>query len=256
MRLKIELTATENIRLPIHYNHLVQAMIYQSMDREFAEFLHEHGYEVNKRKFKLFTFSRLLGQYKILGSEILFSPPINLIIASPLKEFSQYLLNGLLTLGVIRLGKSELYIKKAVMEAPEAKSKITIKLLSPVVAYSTLLKPEGGKYTCYFQPGEQEFVRLAEENLRRKYQAVYKCEPPTGEIQIWCLRPPRLNLIKYKNFTIKGYSGILKMQGPQPLLQMAIDAGLGSKNSMGFGCGELINKPEKNKKNMQPGYKK
>src|SRR5690606_20909656 len=163
-----------------------------------------------------FTFSRLLGQYKILGSEILFSPPINLIIASPLKEFSQYLLNGLLTLGVIRLGKSELYIKKAVMEAPEAKSKITIKLLSPVVAYSTLLKPEGGKYTCYFQPGEQEFVRLAEENLRKKYQAFHNQQPPAGDLEIKCLKPPRLHLIKYKNFVIKGYSGLLLLQGPQP----------------------------------------
>ena len=70
------------------------------------------------------------------------------------------------------------------MEAPEAKSKITIKLLSPVVAYSTLLKPEGENIPVIFNQGSK-FVRLAEENLRRKYQAVYKCEPPTGEIQIW-----------------------------------------------------------------------
>lgn len=238
----MDLNATESIRLPIHYNHLVQSMIYHSMDREFAEFLHEQGYEVDKRKFKLFTFSRLLGQYEIMGSEIFFTPPIRLIISSPLKEFCQYLLNGLLSRGSIRLGQNEINVEKISVSSPEAHSEIKVRLLSPVVAYSTLLKPEGGKYTCYFQPGEQEFNRLAEENLRKKYQAFHNQQPPAGDLEIKCLKPPRLHLIKYKNFVIKGYSGLLLLQGPQPLLQMALDAGLGSKNSMGFGLLEIVNR--------------
>ena len=59
------MNATENIRLPIHYNYLIQSLIYHSLDEEFAEFLHDQGYEVEKRKFKLFNFSRLLGQYEM-----------------------------------------------------------------------------------------------------------------------------------------------------------------------------------------------
>ena len=237
----MELNATESIRLPIHYNYLVQSMIYRNMDREFAEFLHEQGYEVGNRKFKLFTFSRLLGQYEIMGSEILFTPPIRLIISSPLKEFCQYLLNGLLSRGSIRLGQNEINVEKVSVSSPEAQSEIKVRLLSPVVAYSTFLKPEGGKYTCYFQPGEQEFNRLAEENLRKKYQAFYNQEPPAGDVRIKCLKSPRLHLIKYKSFVIKGYSGLLLLQGPQLLLQIALDAGLGSKNSMGFGLLEMMN---------------
>jgi len=211
------------------------------MDREFAEFLHEQGYEVGNRKFKLFTFSRLLGQYEIMGSEILFTPPIRLIISSPLKEFCQYLLNGLLSRGSIRLGQNEINVEKVSVSSPEAQSEIKVRLLSPVVAYSTFLKPEGGKYTCYFQPGEQEFNRLAEENLRKKYQAFHNQDPPAGDIRIKCLKSPRLHLIKYKSFVIKGYSGLLLLQGPQLLLQIALDAGLGSKNSMGFGLLEMMN---------------
>src|SRR5690554_6596015 len=129
-------------------------MIYHSMDREFAEFLHDQGYEVGKRKFKLFSFSRLLGQYKIMGSEILFAPPVRLVISSPIKEFCQYLLNGLLSQGSIRLGQNEVKVEKVSVSSPEAQSEIKVRLLSPVVAYSTFLKPEGGKYTCYFQPCE------------------------------------------------------------------------------------------------------
>ena len=30
------------------------------------------------------------------------------------------------------------------------------------------------------------------------------------------------------------------MTGPQPLLQMAVDCGLGSKKSQGFGCVEVV----------------
>ena len=241
MRLNVELNATESIRLPVNYNYLVQSMIYNNMDREFAEFLHDQGYEVGKRKFKLFSFSRLLGQYKIMGSEILFAPPVRLVISSPLKEFCQYLLNGLLSQGSIRLGQNEVKVEKVSVSSPEAQSEIKVRLLSPVVAYSTFLKPEGGKYTCYFQPGEQEFNRLAEENLRKKYQAFYNQEPPAGDVRIKCLKSPRLHLIKYKSFVIKGYSGLLLLQGPQLLLQIALDAGLGSKNSMGFGLLEMMN---------------
>lgn len=244
MRLNVELNATGSIRLPIHYNHLLQSLIYHSMAGEFAEFLHDQGYEVEKRKFKLFTFSRLLGPYRITGPEILFTPPVRLIISSPLKEFCQYLLNGLLSQGSVRLGQNEINVEKVSVSSPEAQSEIKVKLLSPVVAYSTFLKPEGGKYTCYFQPGEQEFNRLAEENLRKKYQAFQGKVPPAGKVQIKCIKPPRLHLLKYKNLVIKGYSGFLSLQGPQPLLQMALDAGLGSKNSMGFGLLEMLNRNE------------
>ena len=240
MRLNVELNATESIRLPIHYNYLIQSLIYHSMDGDFAEFLHDQGYGVEKRKFKLFTFSRLFGQYKITGREILFTPPVGLIISSPLKEFCQYLLNGLLSQKVIRLGNNVIEVEKVTLNSLQAEDGMKIRMLSPVVAYSTFTKPDGGKYTCYFQPGEKEFLRIAEENLKKKYQAFHKLAPPDGKILIKCIRPPRLHLIKYKNFVIKGYSGLLALQGPQPLLQMALDAGLGSKNSMGFGCVEMI----------------
>ena len=52
--------------------------------------------------------------------------------------------------------------------------------LSPIVAYSTLLRPDGRKYTCYFQPGEAEFSRLVAQNLERKYFVVHGREPRAG----------------------------------------------------------------------------
>lgn len=47
--------------------------------------------------------------------------------------------------------------------------------------------------------------------------------------------------MKYKGFIVKSYSGRLFLEGPRSLLQMAVAAGLGSKNSQGFGCVKIVN---------------
>ena len=45
------------------------------------------------------------------------------------------------------------------------------------------------------------------------------------------------HLFKEDNsFPIKGWEGRFKLKGPKELLQVALDCGLGAKNSLGFGC--------------------
>jgi CRISPR-associated endoribonuclease Cas6 len=50
----------------------------------------------------------------------------------------------------------------------------------------------------------------------------------------------KMHVMKYKSTVIKGYSGKLLLTGPKELLQITVDAGLGSKGSQGFGCVEVI----------------
>jgi len=45
--------------------------------------------------------------------------------------------------------------------------------------------------------------------------------------------------VKYKGTVIKGWMGIYRLKGAVSLLKMALDAGLGAKNSQGFGCVEI-----------------
>ena len=54
------LPSESELRVPIHYNHIVQAAIYANLDAKIAEWLHEKGYSYGKRHYKFFTFSRLL----------------------------------------------------------------------------------------------------------------------------------------------------------------------------------------------------
>ncbi|KGP75443.1 hypothetical protein JT05_10495 [Desulfosporosinus sp. Tol-M] len=60
------------------------------------------------------------------------------------------------------------------------------------------------------------------------------------DMNIQMLNNPRMHILEYKGGIIKGYSGMMLLSGPPPLLQIALDAGLGSKNSQGCGCSEVV----------------
>lgn len=231
------------VEIPIQYNHLVQSAIYASLPEETANWLHNEGFMSGKRSFRLFAFSRLIGNYIINKNSgtISFPEGARLIVSSPDNHFLQGLVNGLLTKSSFRVGDCLFDVTGVECEGQVVNDDfITVRSLSPIVVYSTLLKPEGGKYTCYFQPGEAEFAKHIINNLRKKYEAFFQQPAPDGEFQVRPLDRPRLHITSYKNTVIKGYSCRLRLKGPRELLQMALDAGLGSKNSQGYGCVERI----------------
>lgn len=234
---------SEIVILPINYNYLLQAAIYHSIDAELATFLHEKGYTDGSRAFKLFSFSLLQGIYQMdkVKKTIAFEGELKLIVSSPLQDFCQSLVNILLTKGRLRLGAQELEIEKVnVRQYQVRENQVTVKTLSPAVLYSTLLRPDGRKYTAYFQPGEADYARLFNENLHKKYRAFSGGEGPAGEVEVRPLGLQRMRIINYKDTVIKGYAGKLLLSGPKELLQLAVDGGIGSKNSQGFGCVELV----------------
>lgn len=203
------------LTLPIHYNHIVQAMIYNSLDDDIAHFLHEKGFIHGKRTFKMFAFSRLMGNYSInkKAGAITFNGPVSLVVTSPYSNFCNSLANGLLLKPNIRLGTTKMQVTDITLEKDLIDDEKTkIHALSPIVVYSTLLRPDGRKYTCYFEPGENDFNEIMQNNLRKKYKAFHEVEPPAGNVSITSLRQPRLSIINYKNTVIKGYSAHLPCQ--------------------------------------------
>lgn len=240
MHLEILLkSAKKTLALPIHYNHLVQAALYNSIEPELADFLHEKGYNDEKRSFRLFSFSLLQGLYRMNqeNKTITFEDEIKLTVSSPVDEFCRSLVNTLLSRGKIKLGTQEasvesVQVRKFIVEKPQ----ITLKSLSPIVLYSTMLRPDGRKYTVYFQAGDPDYERLLSGNLQKKYRAFVGMEPPAENVQARALGQQKMIIISYKDTIIKGYTGKLFLSGPIPLLQLAVDGGLGSKNSQGFGC--------------------
>lgn len=242
MQIKIKFTSDRDIILPISYNHIIQGFIYKNIDKNLANFLHSEGYINKNRTFKLFTFSRILNKGKIEGKSFNFGKEIEIIISSILDKFCKSIANTMLQ-------SEELYLGRNIVKASQIeiinekieKDEITISTLSPIVTYSTFIRENGKKYTCYFEPKEVDFKRIVSENLIRKYNALYNKNLAFEEgVQVLPIGDHKMNIIYYKDFLIKGYSGRFKIIGDKKLLQLATDVGLGSKNSQGFGCIQIL----------------
>nr|WP_269456778.1 CRISPR-associated endoribonuclease Cas6 [Thermanaeromonas toyohensis] len=206
--------------------------------------MHEQGFELGKRKFKLFTFSRLMGKVRVAPRQgyMLFSPPINVVICSPLAIILQEVASGLLKQGYIRLGKELLQVDKVTATDQVVQGRnIVVRMLSPLTVYSTLVDSEY-RYTHYYSPFEPRFQELILANLTKKYWLIFgrQAEQEGFSIEPLSVSEKDFKIVKYKGTIIKGWMGIYRLQGDPQLLEVALDAGLGGKNSQGFGCCELV----------------
>lgn len=242
MQIKISFISDKDIILPIHYNNIVQAFIYNNIDEKLAEFLHNQGYINNGRSFKLFTFSRILNRGKKENDRFNFGKKIEFIVSSPLDDFCKSIANFMLQRDDLYLGQNNIKTDQIqIFNQIVDKDEIVVDTLSSIVTYSTLLRPDGSKYTCYFMPREADFNRIITENLVKKYNALNNTNICfDNEIEITPIGQYRQNIIYYKNFIIKGVSGKFLIKGDKRLLQIGLDAGFGSKNSQGFGCVKII----------------
>ncbi|MGB9887673.1 MAG: CRISPR-associated endoribonuclease Cas6 [Moorellales bacterium] len=247
MQLTVVLDHQGPVSLPVHYGHLVQGLIYRQMESPvLRQYLHEQGFMLGKRRFKLFTFSRLLASgvhYRRDQGQLALTPPVRLTICSPVPFILQELGTGLIRQGLVRLGDCVLEVKEMAVSEPRVSgSSVRIRMLSPAVIYSTLPTASGGRYTYYYSPFEPRFAELAGANLAKKYLLVYG-RPSLG--QGFSLRPLRvenrhLKVTRYKDTIVKGWMGEYELNGEPDLLQLALDAGLGAKNSQGYGCCTLV----------------
>lgn len=243
MRLTLTFQAESSIIFPVHYNEQIQGFIYRHLNPVIAGFLHDTGYTFEKRKYTLFTFSRLMGKRKVAKEQIEFRSPLKLIISSPLDPLLQSLAEHLIRKKSLKIGENTLFLESiAVGFKPTLERETVIKMLSPVTIYSTLESADGRKKTYYYNPLEKEFSKLARENIVKKYKALNGTEPPSKDFQISPLTFDKRNevIVKYKGFIIKGWMGKFILKGERELLQLAYDAGIGSKNSQGFGCFEVV----------------
>ena len=242
MQIKIVFSSEKDIIIPIHYNSLVQAFIYNNIDDELASFLHDRGYQVNNRVFKLFTFSRILNRGKKEGRHFNFGNKIQLIVASPIEEFCKSIANHMLQSDSLYIGQSDIRVDQIqIIPYQVNREDIMVETLSPIVTYSTLYKADGSRYTLYFTPDESDFSRIVSENLVRKYNAFYNDDISLDEvIEIVPDGQYKQSITYYKDFLVKGISGRFILRGDMRLLQMGVDTGFGSKNSQGYGCVKLL----------------
>lgn len=243
MQLTIFFTAPGPVALPVQYGHLLQGLIYRQMENPvLRNYLHDQGFALEKRRFKLFTFSRLMGRaarYNQAAGRLVLTPPLRLVVCSPIPFILQELGTGFLRQGQVWLGDVSLTVKEMATAAPRVRQNtLRVRMLSPLVTYSTLDNADGRRYTYYYSPFEPRFGELIGANLAKKHLLIHGHPAPTDDFAI---RPVRvedrdLKVTYYKKTVVKGWMGEYELRGSPDLLQVALDAGLGAKNSQGYGC--------------------
>ncbi|WP_054740975.1 CRISPR-associated endoribonuclease Cas6 [Cellulosilyticum ruminicola] len=253
MKLYLTFGSQEKISLPTHYNHIIQAAILNWIEDEaYQKFIHDIGYVYEGRNFKLFTFSKLIGEYTLTANkkEMIFESKVKIVISSSQVKFIECIEKGLRNPSKVwRLGHNEVrIISISKEEEPLVGEEIVVRSLSPIVAYNTVLEEEKKK-TKYYGPEDMEFERILRQNLIKKYNSIVEMNPSLkvvefkeDDFRITVVKPKMLSkaIVYYKGFVIVGFNGKFKLQGHPILLQLALEAGLGGKNAQGFGCMQYI----------------
>jgi len=141
MRVKINFLIEKGGRISINYNIFLCAIIYKflnSANKQFAEFLHNHGFSFNdSRYFKLFVFSDLICKdITIENNKLIFNDEkVIWYISSPIDDFIRYLVEGLfiensemlIDMQYFRIDKVEVLAEKQFSKREK------FKMLSPMV---------------------------------------------------------------------------------------------------------------------------
>lgn len=245
MRVSIDFILNNQLELPIQYNHILHALILKSLDnKQYQKFIHDTGYEVNKRKYKMYTFSKLQGKFRLNKEKrtVTYFNKATLLISSYDEKFTNFIINNIACKDTLEIKGQQAAVgavETSFFNVQDEELKVYTK--SPITVYSTFEK-DGKNKTYYYSPYESEFSELIRNNLIKKYKAYHGKEPENKNLSIELLnrRKPKESVVIYKGILVKGWNGEYIMRGSKELLNLAYNAGVGSKNSQGFGCIELI----------------
>ena len=250
MRIKITCDIGEGIHLPINYNYFLASAIYgflRESDPEYADFLHQDGYEQENRRFKLFTFSQLMAKRReIRGDQIHFRSPLTWYVSSSQEPFLENFAAALMGGGILQIEGHRLQVQDVeVLRQPRFGPQMTFRCLSPITM-STMRERDGQLGTHYCLPDDPQFSELVRQNLIRKYEAGYR-HPPTEKSFAMTFDQAYMDkkggrvtrLVNYKGIRIRGVVSPFHVIGAPELIRVGYACGFGDKNSAGFGMVEI-----------------
>jgi CRISPR-associated endoribonuclease Cas6 len=178
VRLVLQLDCDLNSSLPINYNYQLSSAIYSLLQfgsPDFSEFLHDNGFNIDGKKYKLFTFALRFEKIELKDNHlILKSPKIKLHISSPLIDtFIKNFVIGTFENKVIDITDKDQTISFRIITAeilPELSfsSNMKFTLLSPIIL-STLVERNGKMQQYYLRPNDTEDInRVLTKNLLNK----------------------------------------------------------------------------------------
>ncbi len=255
MRLLLSLQAQPGTVLPAHYNYPLSAAVYSLLrfgSNEFADFLHDIGFRLNGRSYKMFTFALRFDQMRFEGNTIrMLAPHADLFISSPLvEEFINSVVLGTFEQQSIRIGRAEFAVERIeTLFVPQFGNREKFTLLSPIVL-STKRERDGKPHQYYLRPEDgADINRVLTNNLAHKYEILTGLPPVDAAVElIW----DEQYLARHERVTrrvtieeggraidIIGVHAPFMLQGAPELIQVGYECGFGEKNAMGFGMAKM-----------------
>lgn len=243
--------------LPLSYQYEASSAIYRILsnaDEEYSTWLHDNGFNLDpKKKFKLFTFSRIFGDYKIFKDTArikYFGEIVEWYVSFLPEQSTQKFIEGLFLNQTFEIGdkKSTVQFHITCVEAmpePDYSEEMEFETLSPMCIK---LKNEDGRMD-YLSPKDVRAPYLIFNGLLDRYKIFYgkalPCSPEDCKLEI--LTEPKSALILVKAGTdaqtkVRGYQCRFKIKAPMEIMKIIYSSGIGVQTSVGFGCVEVINK--------------
>jgi CRISPR-associated endoribonuclease Cas6 len=250
MRVKLKLRASRQATLlPLNYNHAVASLIYETLGNastDFATRLHDEGFTSDGRRFKLFTFSRLMALRSRIEADrlLLEDPTITLQISSPVAEFVEHFVTGLFQSESFNIAGARFTLQQAeTLPTPAFTERMIFRALSPIT--ESVRDGQGG---VRFLSTEDDWSEIMSRNLLRKYQALHG-HAPTNDRLRWTWDQAYLKeaarrgrrasvLTDIRGIKVRGWLVPFTVEGSPELIEIGYEAGFGARNSMGFGMAE------------------
>lgn len=258
MELILTMTVRKGNRIPLNYQYPLASWVYRVIgqaDQSYSEFLHEKGHAASGRTYKLFTFSQLdFKPYIIENSAIrVLGNTLSLNVRFFVDSSMEHFITGLFRQQHFELGDRDHQVAMEVtniqtVPAPHFNTTQRYHCLSPIVAST---KRDDGS-VAYLSPADPRFGKILLKNLQRKKMAAvpegfeHEETPVTGHFRL--LNTPRKKGIEIKAGTreatkVIGHLFHFELTAPVEFHEVGYYAGFGEKNSMGFGCVELLKSP-------------
>jgi CRISPR-associated endoribonuclease Cas6 len=259
LRIKFSLSGKQAL-LPLNYQYPISAWIYKVLsrsDKEFAEMLHESGYVLESGKtFKLFTFSKLTfpnHTWKIIPKSDrmkVWARQGYLTVSFQLPEQTEKFVMGLFQQQKAFIGDKISGIEMEV-ESIEALKDVEIGKcedieIKAITAIVLGVDVEGEKNEQYVPPIHPKYKELFLKNLLDKYRATGKTDYSINNMDFKVKKlytktaMQRIKAGTSAETRVKAYYFNFEINAPREIIEVGLNAGFGSMNSLGFGFGEIL----------------
>lgn len=252
--------------MPFNYHYPLSSAIYNIIsrsDKQFATFFHDIGYGSYRYKFKLFTFSDIRIPFTSKGDRmLLLGSAGSFRICFHVPDAAEHFLKGLFVNEQFVIGDKNSQVRFKIQgvenclselsASPDDIISVVVQPISPLVISTRRI--DNSAPNLFVSPYESAFV----DRLIFHWVQKYKTIAPETDIEIEKLReqinvklffftnPPmeRRIIIKdgYPNAQkVRGYTKFrMGLTAPRKMIDLALNSGLGVKNSVGMGCIQLI----------------